>query len=180
MATHSAILAWKITWTETPGRLQSTGSQRVAHDWATEQGHTYIIYTLYTFSRYLFIQNPLIFSCLLSFQKVEIPLPGFITDKTNSCWNKVLGTMKMLSAFWNSLCSTVHRWVKVLWQEQMFYSQMYMSKNIELRLIFNSFVQKKYGYWKWIFCIGGEQNWEGFGTFFPPLISIFIYVFRLH
>ena len=32
MATHSSILAWKIPWTEDPGRLQSTGSQRVRHD----------------------------------------------------------------------------------------------------------------------------------------------------
>ena len=32
MATHSSILAWKIPWTEDPGRLQSTGSQRVGHD----------------------------------------------------------------------------------------------------------------------------------------------------
>ena len=32
MASHSSILAWKITWTEEPGRLQSVGSQRVGHD----------------------------------------------------------------------------------------------------------------------------------------------------
>ena len=35
MATHSSSLAWKIPWTEEPGRLQSMGSQRVGHDWAT-------------------------------------------------------------------------------------------------------------------------------------------------
>ena len=35
MATHSSILAWKIPWTEKPGRLQSMGSQRVGHDRAT-------------------------------------------------------------------------------------------------------------------------------------------------
>ena len=35
MATHSCILAWRIPWTEKPGRLQSTGLQRVGHDWAT-------------------------------------------------------------------------------------------------------------------------------------------------
>ena len=34
MATHFSILAWKIPWTEKPGRLQSTGSQRVGHDWS--------------------------------------------------------------------------------------------------------------------------------------------------
>ena len=32
MATHSSILAWKIPWTEEPGRLQSMGSQRAGHD----------------------------------------------------------------------------------------------------------------------------------------------------
>ena len=35
MATHSSILAWRIPWTEEPGRLQSMGSQRVGHDRAT-------------------------------------------------------------------------------------------------------------------------------------------------
>ena len=32
MATHSRILAWRIPWTEEPGRLQAMGSQRVGHD----------------------------------------------------------------------------------------------------------------------------------------------------
>ena len=35
MATPSSILAWKIPWMENSGRLQSMGSQKVAHDWAT-------------------------------------------------------------------------------------------------------------------------------------------------
>ena len=35
MATDSSTLAWKIPWTREPGRLQSMGSQRVRHDWAT-------------------------------------------------------------------------------------------------------------------------------------------------
>ena len=35
MATHSSVLAWRIPWTEEPGRLQSMGSQRVWHDWTT-------------------------------------------------------------------------------------------------------------------------------------------------
>ena len=32
MATHSSVLAWRIPWTEEPGRLQSVESQRVGHD----------------------------------------------------------------------------------------------------------------------------------------------------
>ena len=35
MATHASTLPWKIPWTEEPDRLQSIGSQRVRHDWAT-------------------------------------------------------------------------------------------------------------------------------------------------
>ena len=35
MASHSSSLAWKIPWTEEPGRLQSVGSLRVGHDWVT-------------------------------------------------------------------------------------------------------------------------------------------------
>ena len=35
VAPHSSTLAWRIPWTEEPGRLQSMGSLRVGHDWAT-------------------------------------------------------------------------------------------------------------------------------------------------
>ena len=35
MAPHSSTLAWKIPWTEEPGRLQSMGLLRVGHDWVT-------------------------------------------------------------------------------------------------------------------------------------------------
>ena len=35
IALHSSTLAWKIPWTEEPGRLQYMGSLRVGHDWAT-------------------------------------------------------------------------------------------------------------------------------------------------
>ena len=37
MTTHSSTLAWEIPWTEEPGRLQSTGSQRVTYNLETKQ-----------------------------------------------------------------------------------------------------------------------------------------------
>ena len=37
MATHSSILAWEIPWTEEPGGLQSSGSQRVRQDLVSQQ-----------------------------------------------------------------------------------------------------------------------------------------------
>ena len=39
MGTHSSILAWRIPWTEEPGRLHSMGLQRVSHNW-TGNTHT--------------------------------------------------------------------------------------------------------------------------------------------
>ena len=39
MPPHSSTLAWKISWTEEPGRLQSMGWLRVGHDWATSCGY---------------------------------------------------------------------------------------------------------------------------------------------
>ena len=48
MATHSSILAWKIPWTEEPGRLQFMGLQRVKHDWATSL-------SLFTFRLHVFL-----------------------------------------------------------------------------------------------------------------------------
>ena len=39
-ASHSGILVWRIPWTEKPGRLQSTSSQRVGHNWATSLYYT--------------------------------------------------------------------------------------------------------------------------------------------
>ena len=58
MAPHSSTLAWKIPWTEEPGRLLSMGSHRVGHDWVTSL-------SLFIFS--CFEQgngNPLQCSCL--------------------------------------------------------------------------------------------------------------------
>ena len=37
MATHSNILFWKIPWTEDPDEIPSMGTQKVGHNWATEQ-----------------------------------------------------------------------------------------------------------------------------------------------
>ena len=42
MAPHSSTVAWKIPWMVEPGRLQSMGSRRVGHDWATS-------FSLFTF-----------------------------------------------------------------------------------------------------------------------------------
>ena len=45
MATHSSILAWRISWTEKPGGLPSMGSHRVGHDWS-DLGAEWLTHTL--------------------------------------------------------------------------------------------------------------------------------------
>ena len=56
-APHSSTLAWKIPWMEEPGGLQSMGSLRVGHDWATSL-------SLFTFMHWRRNGNPLQCSCL--------------------------------------------------------------------------------------------------------------------
>ena len=46
MAIHSSVLAWRIPWTEEPGRLQSGDLQRVGHDWATNTHNTFTYLSL--------------------------------------------------------------------------------------------------------------------------------------
>ena len=57
MALHSSTLAWRIPWMEEPGRLQSMGSLRVGHNWATSL-------SLFTFMHWRRKCNPLQCSCL--------------------------------------------------------------------------------------------------------------------
>ena len=55
-ATHSSVLAWRIPWAEEPGRLQSMGSQRVGHDWATNiftSVYFFIFFSIPTYPRIL-------------------------------------------------------------------------------------------------------------------------------
>ena len=58
MATCFSILTWKIPWTEEPGGLQSIGSQKVRHDWATSLSFSmFLINRLKLFSIFLNIEN---------------------------------------------------------------------------------------------------------------------------
>ena len=85
MATHSSIHAWKIPWTEEPGGLQSMGSQRVGHNWATSLSFIIFIIVILNFqsdnsnnqhvvlmlSLFLQIVSFCLFSCLVIFSLWE-------------------------------------------------------------------------------------------------------------
>ena len=67
MATHSSTLVWKIPWTEEPGRLQSMGSWRVGHDWATSL-------SLFTF---------------MHWRRKWQPTPAFLPGESQGQWSLV-------------------------------------------------------------------------------------------
>ena len=84
-AIHSSTLAWKILWMEEPGRLPSTGSQRVRHDWATSL--SYFIKHLFLWKHLILptgIQNECSY-CHFRDEKTEARW-CYITAHTNSEW----------------------------------------------------------------------------------------------
>ena len=69
MAPHSSTLAWKIPWMEEPGRLQSMGSLRVRHDWATSL-------SLFTFHFHALEKEMAIHSSVLAWRIPGTGKPG--------------------------------------------------------------------------------------------------------
>ena len=77
MATHSSILAWRIPWTEKPGRLQSMGSQRVRHYQVTNTQSTFRKVNVFlSFSRSLFFLS-IVFEVIVHFIIVLKALKAF-------------------------------------------------------------------------------------------------------
>ena len=83
MATHSSILAWKISWMVEPGRLQSMGSQRVGHDWATS------------------LSLVIIYSHYISFNLAKVIFKNTIL----TCWTHQEGCYGKFPTFW--FCASV-------------------------------------------------------------------------
>ena len=117
LATHSSILAWRIPWTEEPGRIQSLGSQRVGHNWATN--------TLIALIRYVTMAKTSIvfgFRFLMTLNRVSTWLPGTWQagslchlGSRKGCWNiknKDYGIKLPVFKFWlNIYCITFSKWI---------------------------------------------------------------------
>ena len=94
-ATHSSILAWRIPWTEEPGRLQSMRSQRVRHDWVTNT------HNLYTIS---LPQGPLFWSVKSHFPlQVQLLAHSALSSQSILCWRLLAAPPKPPSTFFQ-LC----------------------------------------------------------------------------
>ena len=80
MATHSSTLAWKILWTEEPGRLQSMGSQRVRHNWATSLiVYTVDLWTIWVWTEWLHLHTEF-------FNKYVLPDPLLVETSDAELW----------------------------------------------------------------------------------------------
>ena len=99
MAPHSSTLAWKIPWAEEPGRLQSMGSQRVGHDWATSL-------SFFTFMHWRRKWQPPQCSCL------ENPRDG------GAWWAAIYGVAQSWTPL-KRLCSlAVPFWASADWEQE--------------------------------------------------------------
>ena len=91
MAPHSSTLAWKIPWTEEPGGLQSMGSLRVGHDWATSL-------SLFTF---------------MHWRRKWQPTPVFLPGESQG-WGKLVGCRlwgRRVRHDWSDLAAAFrHHW----------------------------------------------------------------------
>ena len=93
MATHSSILAWKVPWMQEPGGLQSTGSQRIGHDWSSNLIHSNEIAGLQEMYTFRFVRKAKLFS-----EVVEIIYTPNGSEKVFTLLNSL---SVMLSGLWN-------------------------------------------------------------------------------
>ena len=101
MATHSSDLAWKIPWTEKPGRLQSMGSQKVRHDWAGTPAHKHSLNHWTTRGVLLLSFLTSVFGLLPVLMRVFFPLP--LVTQTLSLIPCVTMSTKPHSSFFSQL-----------------------------------------------------------------------------
>ena len=84
MVAYHITLAWKIPWTEKPGRLQSMGSRRVGHDWATS-------FSLFTFMHWRRKWQPTPVSCLENPRDGGLPSMGL--HRVRHDWSDLATTL---------------------------------------------------------------------------------------
>ena len=87
MATHSSVLAWRMPWTEKPGRVQSMGSRRVGHDWSDLAAAEFsVLYSRLSLVIYFIHSINTVYMSILTSQFIP-PLPLGI--HTCDFWKKI-------------------------------------------------------------------------------------------
>ena len=118
MAPHSSTLAWKIPWTEEPGRLQSMGSLGVGHDWATSL-------SLFTFTHWRRKWQPTpVFLPGESQGRLPydpaIPLLGLYLEKNivrkDTCTSVFIAALFTIAKTWKQpKFPSTEEWIKKMW-----------------------------------------------------------------
>ena len=121
MATHSNILAWRIPWTEEPGGLQSMGSQRVRHDWATSL-HFFTSLSYYTVNSCEPVvgRKPVTSSIALS--------PIVLIDAYQRFFQMNLFKCQAILSQSNSTIELIFHWKYPQWQANTLASKIFLSK----------------------------------------------------
>ena len=121
VAAHSSTLAWKVPWTEEPGRLQSMGSRRVGRDWATSFLYRSSVYSCHlflissasvrsipflSFIEHIFAGNiPLV---SLIFLKRSLVFPILLCSSISLHWSLKKAFLSPLAILWNSAFQWVY------------------------------------------------------------------------
>ena len=102
METHSSILAWKIPRREEPGGQQSTGSQRLRHDWATSFYFYFSVRSIpfLSFIELIFAWNVPLVS--LTFMKRSLVFPILLFSSNSLHWSLRKAFLSLLAILWNS------------------------------------------------------------------------------
>ena len=125
MATHSNILAWRISWTEEPSGLQSMGSQRDGHDWMT---NTFLLLKLpwsWCWSWEILLPKGL---CTFCFLYLELYFPSYwhglllhflkVFAPTSNAFNEIFPdhpNNHLSTYLFNFLCIILIEFVSLFW-----------------------------------------------------------------
>ena len=120
MTSHSSILARRIPWTEEPGGLQSTGSQRVRHNWTTEyacrqhsercDAPVYACFLLFCCTKLHFFEKLLFVDNLLLIGLHIIDISPLQTSGVLDLWQRLdwLGSWVMSRNSWSKMPTDTH------------------------------------------------------------------------
>ena len=107
MAPHSSTLAWKIPWMEEPGGLQSVGSLRVGHNWATSL-------SLFTFHFHALEKDMATHSSVLAWRIPGTGEPGGLlsmgSHRVGHDWNDLVTAAAAACLGWNRQCGQWGSW----------------------------------------------------------------------
>ena len=151
MAPHSSTLAWKIPWMEEPGRLQSIGSRRVGHDWATSL-------SLFTFTHWRRIWQP-----------TPVFLPGESQGQGSlvgfRLWGRTVGhdwSDLAAAAVYIYMCVYIYIYISqiiMMYTLNVFqYCQLYLNKSEKIKIIAKNGERERRTEQSWT--LGSMEYWS--------------------